>query len=268
MLGIFVFYTLLKERPTVTGEYGWLISTGQQRVFTKKARGFFLSSGGLIKLNIQRSFRKFSNRPISLIIKCDGKTDKLLFIRNLELKRYVLKSSKRITYIEFEVSDSNSEEFVIVQTGLKKSPVRRAAHIVFILCLIILIIQTGISFFSHLREVGTISGISTYHGNLKHGIFELFLFLFIIFFFISEKNWIGTGGDEPDYLMMSSSIARDFDLNIRNNFLKKEYLDFKYITIGPLPGGVKNINQHYNRSIPVRICMDCNSARYFTLVAY
>ncbi len=64
----------------------------------------------------------------------------------------------------------------------------------------------------------------------------LFIFLFAELFFILgsymlvEKD-VTMGGDEPHYLVISHSIARDLDLNVFNQYAREEYREFMDIRL-------------------------------------
>ncbi|MGD2087456.1 MAG: hypothetical protein PVH61_14825 [Candidatus Aminicenantes bacterium] len=58
------------------------------------------------------------------------------------------------------------------------------------------------------------------------GIFVFTEILFIIASFIMVQKGVLLGGDEPHYLVISHSIARDFDLNVFNQYARDEYRDF------------------------------------------
>jgi hypothetical protein len=58
------------------------------------------------------------------------------------------------------------------------------------------------------------------------GIFVFSEILFIIASFIMVQKGVLLGGDEPHYLVISHSIARDFDLNVFNQYARDEYRDF------------------------------------------
>lgn len=61
--------------------------------------------------------------------------------------------------------------------------------------------------------------------NLKIYIFLISLLLFTFGPFKIVSIWESTG-DEPHYLMIASSLAKDLDLNLRNNYDNMDYLEF------------------------------------------
>ncbi|MCK4835729.1 MAG: hypothetical protein KAT17_03795 [Candidatus Aminicenantes bacterium] len=65
--------------------------------------------------------------------------------------------------------------------------------------------------------------------KLKKRLLVIFVFSEIVFiiasFFIVQKG-IGLVGDEAHYLVISQSIARDFDLNVFNQYARDEYKEF------------------------------------------
>ncbi len=67
------------------------------------------------------------------------------------------------------------------------------------------------------------------HLPLKKRSLYIFIFveiLFILSSYIIVKKGVVLGGDEPHYLVISHSIARDFDLNIFNQYARDEYREF------------------------------------------
>jgi len=58
------------------------------------------------------------------------------------------------------------------------------------------------------------------------GIFVFTEILFIIASFILTEKGVLLGGDEPHYLAISHSIAKDFDLNVFNQYARDQYRDF------------------------------------------
>jgi hypothetical protein len=58
------------------------------------------------------------------------------------------------------------------------------------------------------------------------GIFVFAEILFIAASFIMVQKGVLLGGDEPHYLVISHSIAKDFDLNVFNQYARDEYRDF------------------------------------------
>jgi hypothetical protein len=58
------------------------------------------------------------------------------------------------------------------------------------------------------------------------GIFVFTEILFIIASFILTEKGVWLGGDEPHYLVISHSIAKDFDLNVFNQYARDQYRDF------------------------------------------
>ena len=58
------------------------------------------------------------------------------------------------------------------------------------------------------------------------GIFVFTEILFIIASFILTEKGVLLGGDEPHYLVISHSIAKDFDLNVFNQYARDQYRDF------------------------------------------
>jgi hypothetical protein len=58
------------------------------------------------------------------------------------------------------------------------------------------------------------------------GIFVFTEILFIIASFILTEKGVMLGGDEPHYLVISHSIAKDFDLNVFNQYARDQYRDF------------------------------------------
>jgi len=58
------------------------------------------------------------------------------------------------------------------------------------------------------------------------GIFVFTEILFIIASFILTEKGVLLGGDEPHYLAISHSIAKDLDLNVFNQYARDEYRDF------------------------------------------
>lgn len=65
--------------------------------------------------------------------------------------------------------------------------------------------------------------------SLKKQCVYIFIFVEILFilssFIITEKG-VQPGGDEPHYLVVSHSIAGDFDLNVFNQYARDEYREF------------------------------------------
>ena len=64
---------------------------------------------------------------------------------------------------------------------------------------------------------------------LKKRLIYIFVFveiLFILSSYIIVQKGVVLGGDEPHYLVISHSIARDFDLNVFNQYARDEYREF------------------------------------------
>ncbi|MCP4214592.1 MAG: hypothetical protein GY765_08040, partial [bacterium] len=64
---------------------------------------------------------------------------------------------------------------------------------------------------------------------LKKRLIYIFLFcqlMFMVSSYIIVKKGVVLGGDEPHYLTISHSIARDFDLNLFNQYAREGYRDF------------------------------------------
>ncbi|MCP5106943.1 MAG: hypothetical protein GY950_26400 [bacterium] len=57
-------------------------------------------------------------------------------------------------------------------------------------------------------------------------IFILVEILFILSSWIMVEKGVEMGGDEPHYMVISHSIARDFDLNVFNQYARDEYREF------------------------------------------
>jgi len=67
------------------------------------------------------------------------------------------------------------------------------------------------------------------HLSLKKRLLMIFVIgelIFILFSFIIVKREVIFVGDEPHYLAISHSIAKDFDLNVFNQYFRKGYQDF------------------------------------------
>ncbi len=58
------------------------------------------------------------------------------------------------------------------------------------------------------------------------GILVFSEILFIIAAYIITQKGVTLGGDEPHYLVISQSIARDFDINVFNQYARDEYREF------------------------------------------
>ena len=71
--------------------------------------------------------------------------------------------------------------------------------------------------------------------TLKKRLIYIFIFveiLFILSSYIIVEKGVVLGGDEPHYLVISHSIARDFDLNVFNQYARDEYREFIDVRLG------------------------------------
>ncbi|MEW6456392.1 MAG: hypothetical protein AB1410_06750 [Acidobacteriota bacterium] len=90
--------------------------------------------------------------------------------------------------------------------------------------------------------------------NIKNLIFLLFfisLAIYTIFLFAFLSKNISFSGDEPHYLLISHSILKDGDINLRNNYIREDYKTFFPYRLRPhATWGIKGPSEWYSIHLP------------------
>jgi len=81
-------------------------------------------------------------------------------------------------------------------------------------------------------------------------IFVLAEFLFIISSYIIVKKGVVLGGDEPHYLVIAQSIARDFDLNVFDQYARNKYREFINVRLHSHAKVGKGFKKWYSFHLP------------------
>jgi len=81
-------------------------------------------------------------------------------------------------------------------------------------------------------------------------IFILAEFLFIISSYIIVKKGVVLGGDEPHYLVIAQSIAKDFDLNVFDQYARNKYREFINIRLHSHAKVGKGFKKWYSFHLP------------------
>ena len=81
-------------------------------------------------------------------------------------------------------------------------------------------------------------------------IFVLAEFLFIISSYIIVKKGVVLGGDEPHYFVIAQSIARDFDLNVFDQYARNKYREFINVRLHSHAKVGKGFKKWYSFHLP------------------
>ncbi len=89
--------------------------------------------------------------------------------------------------------------------------------------------------------------------NLKKRLIVIFVlaeFLFIISSYIIVRKGVKLGGDEPHYLVIAQSIARDFDLNVFDQYARNKYREFINVRLQSHAKVGKGFKKWYSFHLP------------------